>query len=163
MEKTLKVFSELNTASHWHQRVSNSNFSVESSPIVGNSFTNSYKEWRDGTYENFKEWAIKQFGFEDLDSDDEAEVPVDAQKAKDIPFTMNKKGHIVVPNKSQYKRIRERQRVVRGYIGAVYSEYFVTPLYIIFSEFNHRGFHWLSEGSFSIHPSIGRRTKDIFQ
>ena len=54
--------------------------SVESSPIAGNSFTNACSDWRDGTYENFKEWAVKEFSLKELESDDEADVPVDMQK-----------------------------------------------------------------------------------
>jgi hypothetical protein len=96
--------------------------SVESSPMVGNSFTNSCNEWRDGTYENFKEWAVRQFGVKDLESDDEAEVPVDTQKAKDIEFEMNKRGNRVLPEIRNYKNTKQRQRVVRGYIGAVYRK-----------------------------------------
>jgi hypothetical protein len=66
---------------------------------------------------------MKQFGFEKLDSEDEAELPVNAQKAKDIKFKTNKKGHLILPQKSDFKLLKMRQRVVRGYIGAVYSQY----------------------------------------
>ena len=58
--------------------------------MVRNSFTNSCGDRRDGTYENFKEWSARQFQVKDLESDDKAEVPVDAQKAKDIEFERNK-------------------------------------------------------------------------
>jgi hypothetical protein len=88
--------------------------------MVGNSFSHSCADWREGTYENFKEWAVKQFGLKDLDSDDEAEVPVHMQKAKDIAFEKNKKGHYILPDMSNYTTIRQKQRVIRGYIGAVY-------------------------------------------
>ena len=122
MEKTLKVFSEsyiplLTT------KASNSIFSVESSPNVGNAFTNSCKEWREGTFELFKDWAVKQFGFEELDSEDEMDLPVDAQKAKNLIFEKNENGDFIIPDKSNFKLIRQKQRVVRGYIGTVYSEY----------------------------------------
>lgn len=90
--------------------------------MVGNSFTNSCADWRDGTYDNFKEWAVRQFGVKDLESDDEAEVPVDAQKAKDIEFEKNKKGYYVLPPIVTFKTTKQRQRVVRGYIGAVYRQ-----------------------------------------
>ena len=93
---------------------------MESSPIAGNSFTNACSDWRDGTYENFKEWSVKQFGLKELESDDEADVPVDMQKAKDIVFERNKKGEPILPDMSNYKMIRQKQRVVRGYIGAIY-------------------------------------------
>jgi hypothetical protein len=96
--------------------------SVESSPNVGNSFTNSYSTWRDGTYENFKEWSVKQFGIGELDSDDEAEVPADMVKAKDLSFDTNIRGHFIVPPLENFKNTKQRQRVVRGYIGAVYRK-----------------------------------------
>ena len=64
--------------------------SIQSTPIVRNSFTNSYNNWKEGTYENFKEWAVKQFRIKELESDDEAEVPVLNQKAKNISFQKNK-------------------------------------------------------------------------
>jgi hypothetical protein len=60
--------------------------------MAGNSFTYSCGEWRNGTYENFKKWAVKQFGLKNLDSDEEADIPVHMQKAKDISFKRNKKG-----------------------------------------------------------------------
>lgn len=95
--------------------------SVESSPMVGNAFTHSCPDWREGTYENFKEWAVKQFGLKDLDSGDDAEVPVHMQKAKHIAFKKNKKGAYILPEMANFKTILEKQRVIRGYIGAVYS------------------------------------------
>ena len=94
--------------------------SVESSPNVGNSFTKSFAGWGDGTYENFKEWSVRQFGIEKLEPDDEAEIPADMQKAKDITFEKNEKGHFILPPLSNYNTTKQRQRVVRGYIGAVY-------------------------------------------
>jgi hypothetical protein len=92
--------------------------------MVGNSFTHSCGDWRDGTYKNFKEWAVKQFGLKDLDSDDEAEVPVHMQKAKDIAFEKNKNDDYILPDMANYKTIRQKQRVIRGFIGAVYRMYF---------------------------------------
>lgn len=94
--------------------------SVETPPLAGNSFTNSYNDWREGTYENFKDWALKQFGVKDLGSDDQAEVPVNFQKAKDIAFEKNKRGEFILPPRANFKTIKQKQRVVRGYIGAVY-------------------------------------------
>jgi hypothetical protein len=99
------------------------NRSVESSPQMGNSFTNSCPDWREGMYENFKEWALKQFGVKELDSDDNAPVPVQFQKAKDIEFKKNKKGEFILPPIQNFNTVRQRQRVVRGYIGAVYRLY----------------------------------------
>lgn len=95
---------------------------MESSPVAGNTFTNTCKDWKDGTYENFKEWAVKQFGVGDLESDDDAEVPVHFQKAKDIRFERNRSGDLILPSMSNYRTIRQRQRVVRGYIGAIYRQ-----------------------------------------
>ena len=65
--------------------------------MVGNTFTNSCPDWKVGTYENFKDWAVRQFGVKELESDDEAEVPVQMQKAKDIVFKRSKKGGIFCP------------------------------------------------------------------
>lgn len=123
MEKTHKAFSE-SYIPVLQKRDSNKISSVESSPNVGNAFTNACKDWREGTFENFKDWAVKQFGFEKLNSEDEAELPVDSQKAKDLLFKKNEDGVFLVPKKSDLnKRLKMRQRVVRGYIGAVYSQY----------------------------------------
>ena len=57
-----------------------------------------------------------------MDSDDEAEVPANMQKAKDIEFKRNEKGVLRLPPNSDFKTIRAKQRVVRGYVGAVYSQ-----------------------------------------
>jgi hypothetical protein len=96
---------------------------MESSPKVGNTFTNSCAHWKTGTYENFQDWAVRQFGMEDLESDDEAEVPVHMQKAKDIVFERNGSGEFVLPPMDNYKTVRQKQRVIRGYIGAVYRKF----------------------------------------
>jgi hypothetical protein len=97
--------------------------SVESSPMVGNSFVSYHPDINECTYENFEDWARKQFVVEDSESDDEAEVPVHMQKAKDISFERNKQGVLVVPPMDDYDTVRKRQRVVRGYVGAVYREF----------------------------------------
>jgi hypothetical protein len=55
-----------------------------------------------------------------MESDDEAEVPVHMQKAKDIKFERNKEGEYILPSMSDYGTVRQMQRVIRGYIGAVY-------------------------------------------
>jgi hypothetical protein len=94
--------------------------SVESSSQFGNSFTNSCPDWREGTYENFKDWALKQFKVKELDSDDNAEVPVNFQKAKDIEFKKNSAGRFILPPIQDFKTTRQKQRVVRGFIGAAY-------------------------------------------
>ena len=63
---------------------------------------------------------VKQFGLKELDSEDEVEVPVDMQKVKSIAFQKNKKGYFILPLRSDYRTIKQRQRVVRAYIGSVY-------------------------------------------
>ena len=60
---------------------------VATTPNVGNSFTKSCNNWRDGTYENFTEWAVRQFGKKDLDLGED--IPVEMQKSKDIVFKKN--------------------------------------------------------------------------
>lgn len=98
--------------------------SVESSPIIGNSFTNSYPDWKEGTFENFKQWSFRQFGGDGSESDDEAKVPVHKKKAKEILFERNKSGDFILPHMSDFRTVRQKQRVVRGYIGAVYRMHF---------------------------------------
>ena len=107
----------------------NTIFSVESSPNVGMAFTNEYAEWRDGTYENFKDWSLKQFDAEKLDSDDEVEVPAHMQKAKNIEFKKDGNGEVILPPKTDFKTNRAKQRVVRGYLGALYSQYILLPFF----------------------------------
>ena len=76
---------------------------------------------------------LGQFGLKDLDLDEDAEVPVNMQKVKDISFETNKCGHFVLPPMSDFRYARDKQRVVRGYIGAVYSELIDFTLLFIFS------------------------------
>jgi hypothetical protein len=97
-------------------------FSLESSPNVGSSFTTAHKDWNEGMYENFKAWSVKQFGLQDLESGDEADVPVNFMKAKDISFEKNRHGAFILPPFQNYSKVKERQRVIRGYVGAVYSK-----------------------------------------
>ena len=87
-----------------------------------NSFTKSCNTWWDGTYKNFTEWAVRQFGNKDSDSGDEADIPADMQKSKDIVFEKNERGHFILPPMENYNTIKQRQRVVRGYIGAIYCK-----------------------------------------
>ena len=63
---------------------------------------------------------MKQFDIDNSESDDGGEVPADAQKAKDIVFEKNDQGHFIMPPMENYNTTKQRQRVVRGYIGAVY-------------------------------------------
>jgi hypothetical protein len=96
--------------------------SVETNPIVGNPFTNSCDNWKEGTYEHFKEWAKKQLDVEDSELDDKEEVDVQFKKAKDITFERNEDGDLILPPMEDYQKVRQKQRVVRGYIGAVYRQ-----------------------------------------
>lgn len=121
MEKTSNHFSK-SVLKVIFLHSSNEISSVATTPNVGNPFTNTYPDWEEGTYNNFKEWAVRQFGLKELNSDDEAEVPVDMQKAKKIVFKKGKKGYYILPPMSEYKKIKQKQRVIRGYLGAVYSK-----------------------------------------
>jgi hypothetical protein len=42
------------------------------------------------------------------------------QKAKDIKFQKNEEGEYILPDMSNYRTIRQKQRFIRGYIGAIY-------------------------------------------
>lgn len=84
-------------------------------------------------YENFKDWSVRQFGLKEMESGDEVEVPVHFQKAKDIVFEKNRRGEFVLPPMQNFRKIKEKQRVIRGYVGAVYRELvrgssFILPL-----------------------------------
>ena len=57
------------------------------------------------------------------DSDDEGDIPVRFQKAKDISFRRKKNGTLLLDPMSEFKTVKDRQRVIRGYIGAVYSTF----------------------------------------
>jgi hypothetical protein len=67
---------------------------------------------------------MKQFGVEQLDSDEDVEVPVHLKKAKDIEFKKNANGDFILPPKLDIKTNRGKQRVIRGYDGAVYRQNF---------------------------------------
>jgi hypothetical protein len=138
--KQVQSFQLVNTSILWH--LSHKIYSVESSPVVGNTFTNSCDNWRDGTYENFKEWTVRQFGVEELDSNDEEEVPVHKQKSKDMVFKKNSRGHFVLPPKQEYKTNRQRQKVIRGYIGTVYHQSIYFVAFISLSYSRDRRIHW---------------------
>ena len=66
---------------------------------------------------------MKQYGFQELGSEDEAGVPVEETKAKDIVFDRNENGDLILPRKTDFKNLRQKQRVVRGYVGASYSKH----------------------------------------
>jgi hypothetical protein len=55
-----------------------------------------------------------------LETDDEAEVPIRKQKAKSLTFEKNESGEFILPEKAGV--VKDRQRMIRGYIGAVYSQ-----------------------------------------
>jgi hypothetical protein len=76
--------------------------------MVGSSFTHSRGDWRDGTYKHFKEWAVKQFGLKALDSDNEGEVPVHMQKAKDLAFERIDNGVYILPDMCNYQTNHHR-------------------------------------------------------
>ena len=154
----LKVFSE--SIYSLKEQPYNSTFSVESSPNIGNSFTKSCSDWKDGTFENFNDWALKQFRFQKLGAEDEAEVPVDEQKAKDLKFDKNDNDDFILPPKTDLKNIRQKQRVIRGYIGAVYSPYLLFTFF--FSNLKHRRFYWLSKGCLPLCTSSSGRTNNLF-
>jgi hypothetical protein len=101
---------------------------METTPVVGNAFTTSCNNWKEGTYENFKDWALKQFDVRNSDSDDDGEIPVQMMKAKDIRFEQKETGEFILPPMSNYRTVKQKQRVVRGYIGAVYRQ----SIYFIF-------------------------------
>jgi hypothetical protein len=47
----------------------------------------------------FRDWTGKQFGVKELDTDNEVDVSVDMQKAKDLAFQKNNDGDIMLPLK----------------------------------------------------------------
>jgi hypothetical protein len=136
---------------------------MESSPIAGNTFTNVHKDWKEGMYENFKDWSVGQFGLREMESGDEAEVPVNFRKAKEIIFEKNRRGEFILPPMENYKKIKEKQRVIRGYVGAVYREsvlgssFFFLPL-----TWKFRRIHQNPEGCIPLLSSRQRRPNDIF-
>jgi hypothetical protein len=114
--------------------------SVESAPEVGNTFTHACPDWKEGTYELFKDWAAKQFG--EAPSEDEEEVPVHHKRAKDISFKRNENDDLILPPMTDYRKIRQRQRVIRAYAGAVYSKSMQPIISNSFAERHNRRFHW---------------------
>jgi hypothetical protein len=95
---------------------------MESAPVVGNPFTTSCSDWKEGTYDMFRDWAMKQFGTKESDSDEEREVRAHMRKAKDISFDIDKRGMLILPPLSDFRWLREKQRTIRGYVGALYSQ-----------------------------------------
>jgi hypothetical protein len=56
------------------------------------------------------------------DEAEEGEVPVEFKKAKDISFTRNESGELILPPMTDYKKIQQKQGLVRTYAGAMYSK-----------------------------------------
>jgi hypothetical protein len=137
--------------------------SMESVPATGtrSSFTQSCPDWREGTYDNFKGWALKHFDTAEMDSDEEAEVPVHFKKAKNIEFEKNSKGIPILPDMADYRTTRQRQRVVRGYIGAVYSKQ-NKGLLFRHSDLNHRGIYWKQNCGLPLYFGIQSRPDNLF-
>jgi hypothetical protein len=105
---TFKLFSRCSDVDQWH--ASNLSLSVESAPQVGNSFTHACPNWKKGTYELFKDWATKQLTDpQSEDKAEEGEVPVEFKKAKDISFTRNESGGLILPPMTDYKKIRKAE------------------------------------------------------
>ena len=99
---------------------SNLSLSVESTPEVGNLFTHACPKWNEGTYKLFKDWAVKQFGDpRSQDEGEEGDVPVECKQVKDISCKRNESGGLILPPMTEY--IRQKQRVVHAYAGAVYT------------------------------------------
>ena len=69
---------------------------METPPLVGNSFTNVHKDWKEGMYKNFKEWS-ETIWPSTIGIWSEAELPIEFQKAKDISFEKNHHGHFILP------------------------------------------------------------------
>lgn len=137
--------------------------SVESSPTLGNLFTQSHSDWREGTYDNFKDWSIRQFGLKELESGDEADVPVHFQKAKDLSFEKNSRGELVLPPMHNYRTVRQKQRVIRGYVGAVYRESIMHLSFIPPPDFLNRRIHREPEFCIPLHSSLPKRPENLFK
>jgi hypothetical protein len=56
------------------------------------------------------------------DKAEEGEVPVEFKKAKDISFTRNESGGLILPPMTDYKKIQQKQRLVHAYAGAMYGK-----------------------------------------
>jgi len=101
----------------------------------------------------FKDWAVGQFDLKDGESDDEEDVSAQIPKARDIFFKKNKKDIYILPPMSNFKTVREKQRVVRGYIGAVYRKS-NQSMGSFFSELDNRGLCWKQNITISLHSGI---------
>lgn len=154
MERTFKHFSKSPEINISQLYISYLSLSVESGAEAGQSFTHACPDWKEGTYELFKDWAAKQFG--DSAHDDEEEVPVHHQRAKDISFKRNESGQFILPPMTDYTKIRQKQRVIRAYAGAVYSK----PIYHMFfdssSERYNRRLHWQLDIGIPLHSRSKR-------
>ena len=96
---------------------------METPLLVGNSFTNAHKDWKEGMYENFKEWSVKQFSHQPLESGDEAELPIEYFKRLKISLLKRTiMGILFCPPLQIYRTIKQKQRVIHAYVGAVYRK-----------------------------------------
>ena len=86
---------------------SNLSLNVKSAPKVRNLFTHACPEWKEGTYELFKDWAVKQFSDPRSEDEGEGDVPVEYKKMKDILFERNGSGGLIIPPMSEYVKSRE--------------------------------------------------------
>ena len=73
--------------------------------MVGNRFMNSYVDWKEGTYENFKDWVVRQFDLKDGESEEEEDFSAQIPKARDIFFTKKKKEVYILPPMSNFKTV----------------------------------------------------------
>ena len=106
-------------------------FSMETPLLVGNSFTNAHKDWKEGMYKNFKEWSVKQFSHQPLESGDKAELPIEFQKAKDISLEKNHCRHFLPPLQI-YRTIKQKQRVIHAYVELfIISQYWARPSFAL--------------------------------
>ena len=128
--------------------------------MAGNLFTESCSDWKEGTFELFKVWASKQFGLRELETDDEAEVPVRMRKAKNIHFEKNDDGVYILGDKIGIAK--DVQRTVRGYIGAVYSESLPSIFIMFFTDRNNRRLYRQRKFKIPLHSCQRTRPNHLF-
>jgi hypothetical protein len=85
------------------------------------------------------------------------------KRAKEIKFERNaKNGEFILPPITNFRTTRDRQRVVRGYVGAVYSAYIPLTVFLLFSELRDRRIHGETKGDFPLPFIAGRGPKYLF-
>ena len=87
-----------------------------------------------------------------MESDDDTEVPVHFQKAKDIEFEKNKAGEFILPPllKSSLALVRGRGWFSK-YIGVVYRQYLSNPSVFLYADNNFRRVYWEQKSRIPIH------------